>query len=211
MGYVAVAVCAVGFGLLLTHVLVHGWLGQFDTNVSEWFAARRDPVLDALSLVGSNFAGQVTVPLISLVGIVVFAMRREWMLVGVFALAPALEGLVYLTTTYFVTRSRPSVVPLEELIRSDSYYSGHTASAVALYGTIAIGVFALTCRHAIRTAAIVVAALAPIIVAVSRVYRGMHYPSDTLAGAVVGLACLTVAVVAVRAGARSHADVRGAR
>jgi len=44
-----------------------------------------------------------------------------------------------------------------------------------------------------------------VMVAFARVYRGLHYPSDVFAGALLGLACLTIAGVAVRsAAARVH-------
>ena len=48
----------------------------------------------------------------------------------------AAEGGVYLTATYFVSRNRPAVPRLEDLIVADSYPSGHTAAAMALYGSL---------------------------------------------------------------------------
>ena len=56
----------------------------------------------------------------------------------------SVEAGVYLVTTYFVTRNRPAVPRLEQLIVSDSYPSGHVAAAVALYGALAIVVWSLT-------------------------------------------------------------------
>jgi len=44
----------------------------------------------------------------------------------------------------------------------------------------------------------------PIVVALSRMYRGMHYASDVTAGALVGLGCIAVAIVSVRAGEQAY-------
>ena len=79
------------------------------------------------------------------------------------------------------SRSRPALVRMP---RSTSFPSGHTASAFA-FATAA-------CREHPRLAP----ALVPLAgaVAYSRVYTGVHYPSDVAAGAAMGVACGVIAV-----------------
>jgi undecaprenyl-diphosphatase len=112
----------------------------------------------------------------------------------------AVEGATYATATHFVTRHRPRVPRLEELIVADSYFSGHVAAAVSLYGTIAIVVWSLTTGTRARIAVTTLAVAAPLAVALSRMYRGMHFASDVTVGAFVGLGCVAVGLLAVRAG-----------
>jgi undecaprenyl-diphosphatase len=69
---------------------------------------------------------------------------------------------------------------------------------VALYGCLAVVVCCETRRSAFRVAAVAAAVVVPIVVATSRVYRGMHFPTDTISGALVGAACIAIAYVAVR-------------
>jgi undecaprenyl-diphosphatase len=38
----------------------------------------------------------------------------------------------------------------------------------------------------------------PVIVALSRIYRGMHNPTDAIAGLIMGIGCVCVALLAVR-------------
>jgi undecaprenyl-diphosphatase len=112
----------------------------------------------------------------------------------------AAEGGVYLVCTYFVSRNRPAVPRLEDLIVADSYPSGHTAAAVALYGSLCIIVWSLTRTRVWRGLFLALAIIAPVIVATSRVYRGMHNVSDVVCGALIGVGCIVVGHVAVRAG-----------
>jgi len=60
-----------------------------------------------------------------------------------------------------------------------------------------------TQNSAARVAVIVLAVLAPLAVAVARVYRGMHYPIDVVSGAVMGFACLWVGLLVARVVAQS--------
>jgi membrane-associated phospholipid phosphatase len=92
------------------------------------------------------------------------------------------------------------VGPFEDLPRNMSYPSGHTAAALVLYGSIAITVWNATRNRLARALALVAAIVFPAIVAISRMYRGMHNPTDTMAGYAIGVGCLVVAIFAVRVG-----------
>jgi undecaprenyl-diphosphatase len=95
---------------------------------------------------------------------------------------------------------------LEELVHDDSFFSGHTAAAVVLWGSLAIVVCTMSTSRVVRGVAVVVAFLVPIVVAASRTYRGMHFPSDALVGAFVGLGCLATAVTAGKVVADRDSD-----
>lgn len=133
------------------------------------------------------------------------AVRRNWPQFGLLVVSLGVEAAVYVTATYFVTRNRPAVPRLEDLIVADSYPSGHTAAAVALYASLAIVVWSLTRNPWWRGISITLAFLAPIIVATSHVYRGMHNPTDVICGALIGAGCVVVGYVSVRGGlAEAH-------
>jgi membrane-associated phospholipid phosphatase len=200
--YVALVAIALTLGALVTHYVVGGAIGRADLDVARWFADQRTTVGNDLSRVGSGLGETVTVVVGALVLLTVTAVRRHWPLFGFLAVAFALEPLVYLVTTYVISRDRPAVPRLEHLIVSDSFPSGHTAAAVVLYGSIAVLVWAETRRTVWRTVTIVLVVVGPLVVATSRVYRGMHNPTDVLAGALLGAGCLAAGYVAALAGVR---------
>jgi membrane-associated phospholipid phosphatase len=205
VGFLVVAGVALALGALVEHFVVGHSLGRGDRDIARWFADRRTPTWNDLSLIGSYFAETATVLVILFVAIVVLAIRRNWPQIGLLVVSMTVEASVYVVATYFVTRDRPAVPRLEHLIVADSYPSGHTAAAVALYGTLAIVVWSLTKNRLWRSVTIALAFLAPIIVATSRMYRGMHNPTDVICGALIGAGCVVVGYLSVRAGlAEAH-------
>ena len=199
IGYLVVAAVALALGALVTNYVVGHQLGRDDFDIARWFADHRTPTWNDLSVVGSYFAETVTVLVILAVALVVLAVRRNWPQFGLLVVSMSVEAAVYVTATFFVTRNRPAVPRLEDLIVADSYPSGHTAAAVALYASLAIVIWSLTRNSWWRAISITLAFLGPLIVATSRVYRGMHNPTDVICGALIGAGCVVVGYVSVRA------------
>jgi undecaprenyl-diphosphatase len=213
LGWLVLAALALGLGALVTHFVVGHSLGHDDLDVARWFADRRTDTWDTLSKIGSAFAETVTVLAVLAISLVVLAVKRAWAQLGLLVVTMAAEGGMYLVATFFVSRDRPAVPRLEDLIVADSYPSGHTAAAVALYGSLCIVVWSLTRDGFWRGLFLVLAVVSPLIVGTSRVYRGMHNPTDVICGALLGAGCIAVGYVAVRAGLadaerRRHVDER---
>jgi undecaprenyl-diphosphatase len=205
-GYALLSLLAVTLGLALTRLSSDTWPITLDFDAVRWAARHRTGTGDTASLISSWLAGQYTVPIVVCALLVVFGVSRHWEWFTLFAVGPALEGLVYLTTTWLVSRERPPVPRLEQLVHDDSFFSGHTAASVVLWGSLAIVVCTVSTNRVVRGAAVAVAFLVPIVVAASRTYRGMHFPSDALVGALVGLGCLATAVTASRVVADRDTD-----
>jgi membrane-associated phospholipid phosphatase len=86
----------------------------------------------------------------------------------------------------FFRRARPTVPWALAFEQSFSFPSGHAAHAVVLYGLIAYLVARLVRRRAVVILAVLGAAFMALATGYSRVYLGVHYPTDVLAGFVVG-------------------------
>jgi undecaprenyl-diphosphatase len=171
---------------------------SWDARPVLWMAEHRTPVFDVLSRIGSEIAGGFVIPVVVAVVVIVSARRGQWLLAGFVLSAIVIESGTYRTTVFFVDRDRPHVHRLEGLPADASFPSGHVAASVAVYSGFAL---LLTSRMTSRRARALVwaAALAiPPIAAISRMYRGMHHPTDTLAGLLMGIAALTLAVLLAR-------------
>ncbi len=116
------------------------------------------------------------------------------------------DGLAGLGKGVF-DRRRPHLDPLVHVPHSGSFPSGHAATSFACAATLA--------RFAPRGVAVLLYVLAALI-AFSRVYVGVHYPLDVIAGAVLGLGVatavrLSLARFAFRSGSRPSAAPIGRR
>ncbi len=174
-------------GLLLTHVLGSGPVHHADLGVDRWFAARRTPLWNDITYVGTTIAQTETVIGITVIVVALLRWRLgRWHEAGVLVTVMAGELLIFLCVTLTVHRHRPPVPRLDVAPETSSFPSGHTAAATALYGCIAVLLlWRARPRPAVRIAVLALCCI-PVIVGLSRLYRGMHYPSDVLAGALTG-------------------------
>jgi len=198
-------------GVLLTHVLEHGFIGAWDHHVIAWLVKHRTSLGNRVSGDLTWMADTITVCAVALVMTAVLFVRRWGRQSLVIAAGLVVELAVFLSVNSLVARPRPGVAHLGGTPSTYSFPSGHTAAAIVLYGSLAVIVTAATDRVAPRMIAWILAALVTIAVALSRVYRGEHYPSDVIGGALLGVVALTSAVFAIRiASAYLRASGQGA-
>jgi undecaprenyl-diphosphatase len=162
------------------------WLWNLDQEVvrivnQEW----NSPVLDVVFR-GATWLGEGAVQAVILLALLLARPLRQY---GARALiAWLLASMVNFVIKALLVRHRPSnlvetIVPPEERIFASSFASGHTITAFA----IAVSLLLTLPRDArwVGVAALVLASL----VALSRIYRGVHWPTDVVAGAAAGAAC----------------------
>jgi membrane-associated phospholipid phosphatase len=174
-------------GLLETQVLNTGPVHRADLGVNVWLAAHRTAFWNTATLVGTTMATTVTV--IAVTAAVALLLRwlvGRWHESLVLVTVMVGEIVLFLAAAETIHQNRPPVHHLDKAPPTSSYPSGHTAAAVALYGCLAVLVIWIYGRRPAARVAAAVLALIPFFVAFSRLYRGMHYPSDVVAGALLG-------------------------
>jgi len=182
----------VGLGELIRHFWMHSQLGHDDGRVDTFLAAHRTSTGRTVSLVLVYLADTKTVIAITaLVIIGLYLARRRWR-EPLFLLAAVIgEVTTFVAVTSVVKRPRPPVPHLDVSPPTSSFPSGHTAAAICLYGALALIGAALLHRAILRRLLWTLAVLVPVLVAAGRLYRGMHFPTDVLAGGLLGVLWLT--------------------
>lgn len=205
VGFVLAAGAVVGFGKLVMNSGNGNIAG--DHTIPHWFAAHRTPTLNDLSSVFSTMgATQVSLIVTILTCVLAIAMTRRWRPAVFVATLMAGELGLFLIAAAIVDRPRPDVSHLDSHLPTASYPSGHVAATLCLYTAIAILVFGHT-RKPWRWLFLIPAIVMPVLVAVSRMYRGMHHPTDVLGSVVLAAIWVMAAYVAIRpnSGAAQHA------
>ena len=94
-----------------------------------------------------------------------------------------------------VDRPRPTLVPYHDLVYASSFPSGHAMMTPVVYLTLAAMVSAGAADRAVKMLLLTAASLLTVMVGVSRVYLGVHWPSDVLAGWTLGSAIALAAAI----------------
>ncbi|MFF7296387.1 diacylglycerol kinase family protein [Streptomyces sp. NPDC008265] len=181
-------------GLWVTRTGAGHWPLTLEDGLTEAFATHRTPVGNAISAGLSLLAGTETVVAVTLVCVAVLLARPpapRWAEAAFLAAAVAVQSAIFLAVTSVVERPRPDVPHLDGAPPTSSFPSGHVGASVALYGGLAVLVLART-RGSRRYVTAALLLLVPAAVGLSRMYRGMHHPSDVLGGLLNGALTLLV-------------------
>jgi undecaprenyl-diphosphatase len=211
VGALVLAAGMIGLGFLTTKVLLSiQAVADADEWLPAWFEAHRTPLLTDASYAGSMMShAPVLIPLVGVV-VLMLILRGRWRLASFPVQAGLAESLAYALTVAFVVRVRPDVVQLDTFNMNHSFPSGHVAASIAVYGSLALLLTARFRTTWVRVSIWTIAGAIPLVVALSRIYRGEHHPIDVAAGALMGIGALTVALFAART-AGTVAEARAAK
>jgi membrane-associated phospholipid phosphatase len=198
---VVIVLIGTAVGMLLSKLPSHEALSRADTTVDRWFAAHRTRDWNTTSHLITDAAETVTITALAVATFAATALAwRRWREPMLIAAAVTGEVVIFVVITLLVDRPRPPVPHLDVAPPTSSFPSGHTAAAVALYGSWAVIAWQRARSALLRWLLALLAIALPVMVALARLYRGMHFPTDVLAGAALGASWLGLSVRAVRLG-----------
>jgi membrane-associated phospholipid phosphatase len=187
---VGLALVLTGLGWLLSHVVQHDAAGRADAGVSRWLAGERNGELNDVTAVTTEVGGTLTITALAVLATAAAALVwRRWREPMLVAVAVAGEVAIFLVVTLLVDRQRPPVPHLDK-----------AAATVALWGALAILASERARSALVRGIVLALAFGLPLVVASSRLYRGMHFFTDVLGGALLGVVWLGATVRGVRLG-----------
>jgi membrane-associated phospholipid phosphatase len=187
----ALLLCAILCGELLGLLERPDGSIPFDSSITSWMVGHRNQGWTTLARVLSTLGSQtVLLPLTAAVALALLA-RRRFELAALLIAAWGGALLLYNLTKYFVHRPRPpSHIWLTDVGKTTSFPSGHATQSLATLVALALVGTAWISKP--RWPAL----LLPIVLAAgvgwSRVYLGVHWTSDVLAGWLIGAAWITI-------------------
>jgi undecaprenyl-diphosphatase len=139
------------------------------------------PLLDLTAIGGSTVLALVTV---AVTGFLVLQTRYRTALV--IAITAGSGELLNTAMKHAFNRPRPTIVPHLRVVYSTSFPSGHAMESAIVYLTLGAILMRAADSRRTKIYILVIAMLLTMLVGISRVYLGVHYPTDVLGGWIVG-------------------------
>jgi undecaprenyl-diphosphatase len=186
-GALVAVLCTWAFSEIAEQVRA-GATQTFDVAVMSWIGAHRSPGLQTAMLEITALGTGTVVTMIVLIAAMFMWLNRHRHS-AILLIVATLGGMVLdnLLKIGF-NRPRPQVFEWGTYAVSSSFPSGHAMSSVIVYGTVAYLAARLQQNVASRILTMSTALLIIVAICSSRLYLGVHYPSDVVAGVVIGLA-----------------------
>jgi undecaprenyl-diphosphatase len=185
------------FGGITEDIIHHDPLVDVDFAVSRFLMAHTEPPFTAAMEVVSIAGSPITVLLLSLVLLLYFAWRRAWRIVVLFVVGVGGAELLDVILKLIFARPRPTLPDPLLVLTSYSFPSGHAMGSMAFYGLLAY----LAIRHLstwrTRVGVAIGIVFLILLIGFSRMYLGVHYLSDVLAGYAAGFAWLVITITGV--------------
>jgi undecaprenyl-diphosphatase len=167
---------------------------QFDTAIITFIQGVESPGLTAVMKILSIIGDTPVVIILSLVVLFflykVLKHRSELVL---FVVALSGSAILNLLLKYFFQRTRPEIHRLVE-IEGYSFPSGHAMNACTVYTIIAFLLWHNIATKTGRTILIILSTIMILSIGISRIYLGVHYPSDIFGGYLASGFWITIAI-----------------
>ena len=185
------------YAVVAADVVNSGRLSELDVDVATWVAGSMPTWAEWLARAFTWLGGAVVVTAVVAGGAIwLLARRARVEAVLLVAVALGIQILVF-TAKDGYARPRPDMGSAIRLPSSLSFPSGHAATGIAVFGLLGLLAATLTRTPSQRLAAVGAGLTLGVLIGASRVVLGVHYVTDVLAGASLGLAWLSACLLVV--------------
>ncbi|WP_438349602.1 phosphatase PAP2 family protein [Paenibacillus sp. FA6] len=186
-------ISAIGFGWIAL------WIGNarvlnFDQTIISYVQGRESPLLTTILTFFTDIGSGVSISIITIIVMIVLykflGHRRELMFLAWVVIGSALLNMLL---KLLFQRARPT---LHRIVDANGYSfpSGHSMAAFSLYAAIAFLVWKHVPNAIGRMFIIILSSIFILTIGVSRIYLGVHYPSDIIGGYLMSACWLTASI-----------------
>lgn len=190
----------VGFGasmftlyLFLELVVNLQSIQEFDVFLSLLFYESRSPELTSIMFLTTLLGHEVMLVLLVIVFLIAVLKKhkREALMIVVIFIVGVLLNLLLKEV---IGRERPSIAPLLDE-RFYSFPSGHAMNAFVFYITVVLYIYRITRKIPLTLLSLFASGVVISLVGISRIYLGVHYLTDVIAGFIAGFWWITTSLI----------------
>jgi len=181
---------------LLVEVVIGSSTVGVDRRILSLVAILRTPQLDQVMYTVTFLGNARTIVVLATVAVLVALVAWRWRAALLLLAALAASEIFFGLLSLLAQRPRPPLEDARIVQGGFSFPSGQSALAATFYGTVAYLLIRSTRREGVKALLGVGAALLIFVIGVSRIYLGLHYPSDVLAGWAAGALWVALVLVA---------------
>lgn len=194
IGSIAAAFALVLFADLSRNVISEEIL-LFDHDLSRMIYSYRTPFMTQIALGITFLGGSIWLTIASVALMLFLILKKYYRAALIFIFTFSTGVLLNLLLKHIIARARPEIEPLLEEIFY-SYPSGHSMNAFIFYALVAYLTYHISRNLPVSLGVVFVSSILILSIGISRIYLGVHYPSDVLAGFLGGTVWfLTVLVI----------------
>jgi undecaprenyl-diphosphatase len=184
----------------LAELVEEGATQRADEAILLWMDSHAHPWLDAFALEVTALAGVAVVWLVLLLASLFLWQSRHRYSVLLLWVSYLGASLINFTVKAMYERPRPQLFEWRTpMAGHSSFPSGHSTTAVAVFAMLAYLIVRLEPTRSLRRLTLALAGVVIVLIGASRLYLGVHYPSDVVAGFALGLAWATFCALGIEA------------
>lgn len=181
--------CAIVLDTLVYGIVrdtVRGYIVSFDMAIIHAVRSCTSSALSQVMMVVTELGAMPFYVVFGGIITIIFCLRRHILAGIMLVVCSGGSGLMTLVIKSIVMRMRPDMMPVV-IETGYSFPSGHSVTAVCFYGYLAFLCYRYGSSNMIRYGGIVINAMMIVLIGISRIYLGVHYPTDVIGGYVGGM------------------------
>jgi membrane-associated phospholipid phosphatase len=166
----------------------------YDSLVTNFVYSFRSPEMTKLALFITDLGSGSFLLSASALFVSFFIYKKKRRYALTFSLMIAIGAILNRVLKNIIERPRPDLFPLVHE-NQFSFPSGHAMNSFVFYSTITYFVYRITKSIKLTVISGIISGILILLIGLSRIYLGAHYPSDVLGGFIAGLCWLTTVIV----------------
>ncbi len=169
-------------------------LAIFDFNLLNRIQDLRTPFLNKFMLFVTKLGDWQTILIASIIVVSVLAIFKKWKYIIALAISTIIGEIFVYAAKNIIKRQGPPLRYLIFLGKDFSFPSGHSFVSIAFYGLIFYFIFDFVKNKAVKILSIFVGCILVSLISFSRIYLGVHWPSDVFASLASGIVMITIII-----------------